>query len=58
MRENYGGNKRRREEAKRKKREEKRNKRLNNKLNAAPEAGITPEVLPGSIPAQENPPVG
>ena len=35
MRENYGGNKRRKEEARRKKQEDKRNKRLN-KNHAAP----------------------
>ena len=47
MREYYGSDKKKREEAKRKKREEKRNKRLNKKAEnsqaALPDPSISPE---------------
>ncbi len=43
MRENYRGDKRRREDAQRKKQEEKRNKRLNkSKVSTASETGAQP----------------
>ncbi len=42
MREYYGSDKKKREDAKRKKREEKRNKRLNKKSEVSSEAGTVP----------------
>ena len=48
MRQNYSGNKRRREEAKRKKQEEKRLKRLNR--NAEVPAEQIPPVVPETPP--------
>ncbi len=52
MRENYRGNKKRREEAHRKKQEEKRNKRLNKSKTPAltPEAEINPVIEPPTFP--------
>ena len=46
MRENFKGNKKRREESKRKKKEEKRNKRLNRKLGETAGPEMTSPVLP------------
>ena len=46
MRQNYSGNKKRREEAKRKKKEEKKNKRLNRHAEHAIDAGVDPAANP------------
>ncbi len=54
MREYYGSDKKKREEAKRKKREEKRNKRLNKKSQISPETEtVPPPDLPGPEGSQE-----
>lgn len=47
MRQNYSGNKRKKEEARRKKQEEKRNRRLNKSKGAPePETGANPGEMP------------